>query len=347
MADPPAAKSKATGGADVEDKSANIQAIIQIRPPKKDEQPYLVCDPKVGDQLKVEDLDYTGAFTSVLGPESSQADVFRKAGMPLVEAALQGKRTCFFAYGQTGSGKTFSMYGADGGKNPSKLDGAVPAICAELFRRKQDLEKRKDFRLDIFATLVEVQGSRIIDLLADSLPSGEQPAVKLLGNDVQGSWKEQIHSSRGLTQVNRALADQADRLEHSPTADRADAAPGSGVARDSREADRRLRGPGRRSGASPLVSRDAPRYAGAHRATRAPTCSPPPNGAPTPMPAGDRAWYAEANDAHELLEAERALVALARVPHARARPAQPARLPGHLDRHNAHVPCRPRRIREI
>ena len=30
------------------------------------------------------------------------------------------------------------MYGAEGGKNPSKLDGLVPGICAELFRRKQE-----------------------------------------------------------------------------------------------------------------------------------------------------------------------------------------------------------------
>ena len=39
----------------------------------------------------------------------------------VVEASLKGKRTCLFAYGQTGSGKTFSMYGAEGGKNPSKV----------------------------------------------------------------------------------------------------------------------------------------------------------------------------------------------------------------------------------
>lgn len=41
------------------------------------------------------------------------------------------------------------MYGAEGGKNPSKLDGVVPAICAELFRRKQDFERRKEFQFEV------------------------------------------------------------------------------------------------------------------------------------------------------------------------------------------------------
>ena len=98
----------------------------------------------VGNELQAGSLDYTDKFTAILGGSSSQAEVFRVCGMPLVHATLAGRRTCLFAYGQTGSGKTFSMYGAEGGKNPSKLDGLVPGICAELFRRKQDMEKRKD-----------------------------------------------------------------------------------------------------------------------------------------------------------------------------------------------------------
>ena len=48
--------------------------------------------------------------------------------------------------------------GAEGGKIPSKLDGVVPSICAELFRRKQDVEKRGDYKLRLEATLVEVKG---------------------------------------------------------------------------------------------------------------------------------------------------------------------------------------------
>ena len=134
--------------------SANIQAIIRLRPPKRHETEYIQCNPRVGSQLVLDPpsdagatLDYTDQFTAVMGSQSSQAELFRVCGLPIVEASLSGRSTCVFAYGQTGSGKTFSMYGAEGGKNPSKLDGLVPGICAELFRRKQELEKRKDFQL--------------------------------------------------------------------------------------------------------------------------------------------------------------------------------------------------------
>ena len=161
---------------------ANIQAVIRLRPAKKHEETYVACNPRVGNQLVLKDLDYTDRFTSVLGASSSQAEAFRVCGLPLVEATLQGRRTCLFAYGQTGSGKTFSMYGAEGGKNPSKLDGLVPGICAELFRRKQELEKRKDFQLVFESTLVEVQGNKVIDLLAEELPTGDQPQLKVIGD---------------------------------------------------------------------------------------------------------------------------------------------------------------------
>ena len=137
----------------------------------------------------------------MLGSQSSQAEAFRICGLPLVEATLQGRRTCLFAYGQTGSGKTFSMYGAEGGKNPSKLDGLVPGICAELFRRKQELEKRKDFQLAFESTLTEVQGNKVIDLLAEPLADGTQPQLKVVGDKVMGAWVEKVHSSRGLTQM--------------------------------------------------------------------------------------------------------------------------------------------------
>eukprot|EP00966_Prymnesium_polylepis_P218294 5052485-Prymnesium_polylepis.1 len=250
--------------------AGNVQAVIRIRPPKKHEQPYLQCNDRVGKELIANDLDYTDTFTAVLGHRSSQAEAFRVCGLPLVEATLQGKRTCLFAYGQTGSGKTFSMYaqpcgrsparepppctgvacgisriflvilvqdlpcrqltpctritppactyphplphvswatspanryGAEGGKNPSKLDGLVPGICAEMFRRKQELEKRKDFQLVFEATLFEVQGNRVLDLLAEALPDGKQPILRVVGDRVLDAWIEKVHSSRGLTQM--------------------------------------------------------------------------------------------------------------------------------------------------
>ena len=45
-------------------------------------------------------LDYSGQFSTVVGPGGSQSDVFRIVGLPLVEATLKGHRACLFSYGQ-------------------------------------------------------------------------------------------------------------------------------------------------------------------------------------------------------------------------------------------------------
>ncbi|KAL1523372.1 hypothetical protein AB1Y20_018315 [Prymnesium parvum] len=207
MSDPPPPAeegrvfSKENAGQIFGSNTGNIQAVIRMRPTKKQEVAYIDCEDRVGSRLCLMDLNYTDKFAAVLGGASSQADVFNVAGMPLVEATLAGNNTCLFAYGQTGSGKTFSMYGAEGGKNPSKLDGLVPAICAELFRRKQELEKRKDVQMIFEATLVEVQGNKVLDLLSEPAEDGQQPALRLIGDQVLGAWVEKVHSSRGLTRM--------------------------------------------------------------------------------------------------------------------------------------------------
>eukprot|EP00966_Prymnesium_polylepis_P047583 1101865-Prymnesium_polylepis.1 len=111
------------GAGDIEEtKGNNVQAVIRLRPAKRHETEYIECNERVGTMMKLYDLDYSEKFSAILGGKSSQAEAFRVCGLPLVDAALQGRNTCLFAYGQTGSGKTFSMYGAEGGKNPSKLD---------------------------------------------------------------------------------------------------------------------------------------------------------------------------------------------------------------------------------
>ena len=185
--------------------AAQIRAVIRVRPPRAsgEEEEYIECARRGGNKLVLVNdertIDHTGAFTTVLGPDSNQADVFRYCGLPLVEATLQGKKTCLFAYGQTGAGKTFSMYGAEGGKNPSKLDGVVPSICAELFRRKQDVEKRGDYKLELAVTLAEVSPTGVLDLLAEPDESGKQPQLRVRGTDVIGAVWEQVFSSRGLT----------------------------------------------------------------------------------------------------------------------------------------------------
>lgn len=47
----------------------------------------------------------------MVGEFTSQEDIFKIAGRPLAQAALEGYNACIFAYGQTGAGKTFTMQG--------------------------------------------------------------------------------------------------------------------------------------------------------------------------------------------------------------------------------------------
>lgn len=186
-----------------------IRAVIRIRPKKPEEEAYITAEPHYGKKMELEGRSYTDTFSMVLGPESTQHEVFRAVGLPCAEATLRGQNTCLFAYGQSGAGKTFSMYGAEGGKVPSRLDGVVPAICAELFRRKQDVERRGDYKLKLDVMIVEVKGAMINDLLAEPL-DGVQPQLKLRGNVIEGNVWEQIFSSRGLTQtIERAMLRRA------------------------------------------------------------------------------------------------------------------------------------------
>ena len=110
-----------------------MRVVIRARPASSS---VLECDPHVGTTIRaglgtmMEDEE-PYEFTAVLGPDSTQREAFLYCGMPMLEAALEGQRACLFAYGQTGSGKTFSLLGADGGRNPLKLDGIVPLIVSE------------------------------------------------------------------------------------------------------------------------------------------------------------------------------------------------------------------------
>ena len=183
-----------------------IRSVVRIRPTKPEEEAYIDCEPRYGKKLELEGRSYNDSFSMVLGPDSTQHQVFQAVGLPMADATLRGQNTCLFAYGQSGAGKTFSMYGAEGGKIPSRLDGIVPAICAELFRRKQDVERRGDYKLKLETTIIEVRGATINDLLAEPLDTGGQPQLKIINGEVVGAAWEPIYASRGLTQtIERAM----------------------------------------------------------------------------------------------------------------------------------------------
>ena len=61
------------------------------------------------------------AFDSVLGPESTQLQVYETVGKPCINAVQEGYNATIFAYGQTGSGKTHTMFGQDRDGNAASV----------------------------------------------------------------------------------------------------------------------------------------------------------------------------------------------------------------------------------
>jgi hypothetical protein len=65
-------------------------------------------------------------FDAVLGTRCGQQEVFDTCGKPVLEAALQGRRSSLLTYGESGAGKTYSLFGgADGGRSA----GVVPQLA--------------------------------------------------------------------------------------------------------------------------------------------------------------------------------------------------------------------------
>ena len=196
-----------------------LKVVLRIRPyqPFDTTPNVLASEPRVGDWLSVEGGEQQRFTTAVLGPQATQHDVYKECAVPLLEAALTGQHSCLFAYGQTGSGKTFSMLGAEGGRCPAKLDGIVPQLVGELFRRfaRQTTQGEREYQIHV--SYVEIYSHRVYDLIApDGPPAGpgaprgsgvygaRPPELALRETSdgdflVVGATTERVYSSAGLT----------------------------------------------------------------------------------------------------------------------------------------------------
>lgn len=157
-----------------------MKVVIRVRPSKDS---TVTCDPHVGAHIATELQPNGYDFAAVLGPESTQREAYLECGLPMLEAALDGQRACLFAYGQTGSGKTFSLLGAEGGVNPHKLDGIVPQIVSELFRRFAQLESQ-GVKYNLWASFIEVYNEKARDLIFEGDPAYEQPILYVPSPDL-------------------------------------------------------------------------------------------------------------------------------------------------------------------
>ncbi|KZV56368.1 hypothetical protein F511_00365 [Dorcoceras hygrometricum] len=122
------------------------------------------------ESVTVAERKYT--FDSVLDSNSTQEDVYRLIGAPVVRDALLGYNTTVVAYGKTGSGKTYTMWGPPSamveGPSSSGLQGIVPRIFSNLFseiQKEQENTGGRQTNYQCRCSFLEVYGEKIGDLL--------------------------------------------------------------------------------------------------------------------------------------------------------------------------------------
>lgn len=122
----------------------NVKVAVRCRPMSAKElarncsnivaisQNSLTIKPPPDSQTNIDDKMFT--FDYAYDGDSTQVQVYRDLGLPIITQALDGFNGTIFAYGQTGSGKTFSMMGSDTNK------GIIPLLNDELWLKL--MEKR-------------------------------------------------------------------------------------------------------------------------------------------------------------------------------------------------------------
>ncbi|WCJ40214.1 P-loop containing nucleoside triphosphate hydrolases superfamily protein [Euphorbia peplus] len=156
----------------------NVQVIIRLRPLSSSEvslQGHSKCVRQESSQA----ITWTGhpesrfTFDLVADESVSQEQLFKVAGLPMVDNCMGGYNSCMFAYGQTGSGKTHTMLGdIEGGTRRHSVNcGMTPRVFECLFSRIQkEKEVRKEEKLKFACkcSFLEIYNEHILDLLDPS-----------------------------------------------------------------------------------------------------------------------------------------------------------------------------------
>jgi len=168
--------------------SENIRVAIRCRPFNGRERD-LNCESIVdvlGDkQISVRAIDATTeaknfTFDFAYGMSSSQEDIYKDLGQPIVNKALDGFNSTLFAYGQTGSGKTFTMMGSP------EIPGVIPRINEELFQQISGLQTDQN-KFQVSVSYLEIYNEMVKDLLNPS-----DRALDIRENPKQGIYVDQL-----------------------------------------------------------------------------------------------------------------------------------------------------------
>ncbi|EAN77519.1 kinesin, putative [Trypanosoma brucei brucei TREU927] len=157
-------------------------------------------------------------FDAVLSDTSTQRDVHKCVGEPVIGNVLKGYNATIFSYGQTGSGKTYTMLGPYGGLADAFFEdspfygerGLVPRVVEELFNRLNTM-KSEEYTWRVKTQMFEIYRENIVDLLIEG---DQQPQTEYRireGKNSQGSFCMYVDS---LKEVEcRTAADFMDILQ--------------------------------------------------------------------------------------------------------------------------------------
>ncbi|KAK8620533.1 hypothetical protein V6N13_067007 [Hibiscus sabdariffa] len=185
----------------------SVKVVVRIRPINGQEKEVTRTVSKVSsDSLSVGDRKFT--FDSVLDTKSSQEDVFKQIGVPLVKNALAGYNVSILSYGQTGSGKTYTMWGPPSAMvedpSPRSHQGIVPRIFQMLFSEIQREQQNSDGRQTNYqcrCSFLEIYNEQIGDLLDPTQRNLEIKDDPKNGFYVENLTEEYVSSYEDVTQI--------------------------------------------------------------------------------------------------------------------------------------------------
>ncbi|KAK8651759.1 hypothetical protein V6N13_141343 [Hibiscus sabdariffa] len=185
----------------------SVKVVVRIRPINGHEKEVTRTVSKVSsDSLSIGDRKFT--FDSVLDTKSSQEDVFKQIGVPLVKNALAGYNVSILSYGQTGSGKTYTMWGPPSAMvedpSPRSHQGIVPRIFQMLFSESQREQQNSDGRQINYqcrCSFLEIYNEQIGDLLDPTQRNLEIKDDPKNGFYVENLTEEYVSSYEDVTQI--------------------------------------------------------------------------------------------------------------------------------------------------
>uniref|UniRef100_A0A0D9W3Q9 Kinesin motor domain-containing protein n=1 Tax=Leersia perrieri TaxID=77586 RepID=A0A0D9W3Q9_9ORYZ len=194
----------------------SLQVVVRIRPPCLVEEeeagedasraPDFCVRKTATNSVAIHGQDFT--FDAVADAASSQEDIFKLVGLPLVENCLSGFNSSIFAYGQTGSGKTYTMWGPLSAlleDSTCSERGLTPRVFEQLFSRiKEEQGKHADKELTYHCvcSFLEIYNEQITDLLDPSPKSLQiREDVRTACVYVESLTKELVFTTKDVTQL--------------------------------------------------------------------------------------------------------------------------------------------------